>query len=266
MKKLLILFALPVCFLFQGCEGFIKGWDESPNNPTTITPALLLTNAEVSTFAAYTGQNARTTAILMQQCTGVTDQMFNAIQNYNIRENDIDNEWQNIYENGLNTSQTIINQYAQGYPYYLGIAKIIKALNLGLATDLINEVDNPVNPLISALLFLTEGSGTNQAQCPPLELIPVLVSQSLSSREVFRLTDDLKLDAGEAVLQAVAHQVNSQMGNINAEPAPVELLRRHHRRPAAAEGVKDNIAFIGACLNDTLKKSNGFLSFITKTF
>ena len=54
------------------------------------------------------------------------------------------------------------------------------------------------------------------------------------------------------------------MGNINANPLAVQLLRRHHRRAAAAERVEDNIPFIGTGLDNALKQSEGFLSFITK--
>ncbi len=142
MKKIALLFAIPLLVFSSGCESFIEGWDKSPNSPTEATAPLLLTNAQVATIASYTGQNARAIAVLVQHCTGVNDQMFNVVQNYNIRENDTDNEWRNVYENGLHTAQTIINGYADGYPWYLGIAKIIKAMNLGLATDLWGDIPN----------------------------------------------------------------------------------------------------------------------------
>ncbi len=140
MKKYKIPIILMFYLLITGCESFIEGWDESPNDPTDATPALLLTNTQVSTFAAYTGQNARTAAILMQQCTGVSDQMFDDIQNYNIGEGDIDNEWQTLYESCLQTPYTIITDFSEGYPYYAGIAKILMAMNLGLATDLWGDI------------------------------------------------------------------------------------------------------------------------------
>lgn len=140
MKKKTLIILLPALLLMFSCESFIEGWDESPNSPTETTPALLLTNCEVSTFAAFTGQNARTAAILTQQCTGVTDQMFDDIQNYNILEGVIDNEWQHIYENSLQTTHTIVKDYEETHPYYAGIAKVLMAMNLGLATDYWGDV------------------------------------------------------------------------------------------------------------------------------
>ena len=149
MKKKAIIILLPALLLMFSCESFIEGWDESPNSPTSTTPALLLTNSEVATFASFTGQNARTAAILTQQCTGVTDQMYDDIQNYNIGENDVDNEWQNIYENSLQTTYTIIKDYSETHPYYTGIAKVIMAMNVGLATDCWGDV-----PLRESLMGL----------------------------------------------------------------------------------------------------------------
>jgi hypothetical protein len=141
MKKTLIFLIIPVLFLaLNSCSSFIEGWDESPNTPTQATPALLLTNTQVSTFAAFTGQTARTTAILMQHCTGTNDQMFDAIQNYNITETDVTNEWQHLYESCMHTSNTIMTDYAEGYPYYTGIAKVLMAMNLGLTTDCWGDV------------------------------------------------------------------------------------------------------------------------------
>jgi len=110
---------------------------------------LLLTNSEVSTFAVFTGQNARTAAILTQQCTGVTDQMYDDIQNYNIGENDIDNEWQNIYENSLQTTHTLVKDYSETHPYYAGIAKVLMAMNLGLAADYWGDI--PFREALSGL-------------------------------------------------------------------------------------------------------------------
>lgn len=136
MKKIFIILMIPVLISgLSGCGSFVEGWDESPNTPTTATPALLLSNTMVSTFAAYTGQTARTAAILTQQCTGTNDQMFDVIQNYNITEADVTNEWQHLYESCMHSSKVLMRDYAEGYPYYVGIAKILMAMNLGLTTD-----------------------------------------------------------------------------------------------------------------------------------
>ncbi|MFC2080134.1 SusD/RagB family nutrient-binding outer membrane lipoprotein [Bacteroidota bacterium] len=141
MKKILILLSVPILIAgFTSCAKFVEGWDESPNSPTEATPALFLSNTEVSTFASYTGQTARTAAILVQQCTGTNDQMFNVIQNYNITETDITNEWQHLYESCMHSSKVIMRDYSEGYPYYLGIAKVLMAMNLGLTTDCWGDV------------------------------------------------------------------------------------------------------------------------------
>ncbi len=141
MKKILFILSIPILVsgLFS-CESFVDGWDESPNTPTTATPALLLSNTMVSTFAAYTGQTARTTAILTQQCTGTNDQMFDVVQNYNITEADVTNEWQHLYESCMHSSKVLMRDYDEGHPYYVGMAKVLMAMNLGLTTDCWGDV------------------------------------------------------------------------------------------------------------------------------
>lgn len=135
MKNINIYISLALLFSLVSCESFIEGWDESPNSPATTTPGLLLSNTQVATFANFTGQNARTAAILTQQCTGVTDQMYDEIQNYNFGEQDVENDWYTLYESCLHTPYTIILDYSETHPYYAGIAKVLLAMNLGLATD-----------------------------------------------------------------------------------------------------------------------------------
>lgn len=149
MRNIFISIVSLLFILLNGCESFVDDWDESPNSPVTATPALLLTNLEVSTFAIQTGQNARAAAILTQQCTGTSDQMYNTFQNYNITENTIDNEWQTIYENGLQPGYTLLQTYSEGYPHYQGITKILMAMNLGLATDYWGDI-----PYTEALMGL----------------------------------------------------------------------------------------------------------------
>ena len=49
------------------------------------------------------------------------------------------------------------------------------------------------------------------------------------------------------------------MGDVDAQPLPVELLRRRYRRPAAAEGVEDDVALVGGCADDAFEEGLGLL-------
>jgi hypothetical protein len=135
MKKYLVMIAVPVFLLLSGCEKYIEGYDVDPNNPSEITPSLLLANVEVSVFATYGGSMSRNSAILIQQMNGVSDQSRIVWANYNFKEGDITNEWLTIYTGILINAQTIIDKFGDENPYYAGIARIMEAFGFGVATD-----------------------------------------------------------------------------------------------------------------------------------
>lgn len=141
MKKIFVLILLPVLLSVVSCERFIEGWDESPNNPTEATAPLLLAASEVGTFMYYTGQLTRTPSIFLQYVAGTTMQMSD-IANYTLLEGDNVNEWEGIYSVCLMNEQLIIDDFGAENPYYAGIAKILKAMALGLLTDLWGDVPN----------------------------------------------------------------------------------------------------------------------------
>jgi len=139
MRKIIAFIILPIFLIIASCESFIEGYDESPNSPTEATAQLLMSVAEVSTFMYYTGQLARTPAILMQQCAGTDFQMID-VRDYVILEDGNTNEWEGIYSNCLINEQLIIEDYGEDNPYYAGIAKILQAMALGLLTDLWGDI------------------------------------------------------------------------------------------------------------------------------
>lgn len=144
MKKIITLVLLPVVLLAAvGCQKFVEGYDVSPNDPAVVTPGLLLTAAQVATFSTISGGISRTTTSWIQQTNGCQFQSGD-YSNYKLFENDTDNDWNTIYQNTLMPLETIITDktYATGNPYYVGIAQVLKALNLGIATDLWGDIPN----------------------------------------------------------------------------------------------------------------------------
>jgi len=139
MKKIFVLILLPALLSVVSCEKFIEGYDDSPNNPTEATAPLLLSASEVATFMYYTGQLTRTPSIFIQHCAGTGFQMQD-IANYTLLEGDNVNEWEGIYTTCLMNEQLIIDDFGGDNPYYAGIAKILKAMALGLLTDLWGDV------------------------------------------------------------------------------------------------------------------------------
>lgn len=141
MKKISILLISAVLFFTTGCDKYIEGYDLSPNSPTQVTPALLLSTIEVSTFATFNGGVNRAASVFTQQLEGTAEQMKD-VANYVLLEGDNVNEWNSIYTDCIVEANGLIDLAGADNPYYVGIAKIIKALNLSVATDMWGDVPN----------------------------------------------------------------------------------------------------------------------------
>lgn len=134
MKKIInISFIVAIIISISGCSDFVEGYDKSPNSPTEVTPAMLLSAAELGLQTSYTSGIVRASSILVQQLAGTKDQTL-AVASYSIREGDNVNEWNTIYGNVVQPANDIIVNYGEDNPYYAGLAKVIKAMGLGLAT------------------------------------------------------------------------------------------------------------------------------------
>ena len=142
MKKIIALYALLALVIFQtGCKKFVEGYDVSPNDPADVNIEVLLTGAQVATFSNYTGNLARLPAVLTNQLAGRQFQ-FEDFHQYVIRETALDNEFQQLYNGGMINAEQLISKAGDENKYYRGIGRVIKALNLGLATDMWGDVPN----------------------------------------------------------------------------------------------------------------------------
>jgi hypothetical protein len=77
----------------------------------------------------------------MQQMTGTDFQMVD-INNYFMLEADITNEWRTVYTNAQINLNELVNTFGAENPYYAGIAKVLTAMNLGIASDLWGDIPN----------------------------------------------------------------------------------------------------------------------------
>jgi hypothetical protein len=135
------------------------------------------------------------------------------------------------------------------YHHLLGVALVIL------------EVEDAVDARILAL-FLLKGSGArDETNRPFLELVAVLLCQRTRLGNRGRLADDPVIDTlfeVEHIAEAVLDECNRQMGDVDTDPAAVELLRRHNRRATATERVQHRVAFTAGGLDDTLQQREGF--------
>lgn len=138
------------------CSNYVDGYEISPNDPQQSSPPLLTTVIEVATFSHYTGQFARFASIMAQQGAGVQAQ-YEDLGKYDIFEGDNVNEWASNYS-AINDCNTLIALAGDQNPNYRGIAKVLKAMNLAITTDLWGDIPNR-----AANQGLTGESGFNPA-------------------------------------------------------------------------------------------------------
>jgi hypothetical protein len=177
MKKITAIFASALLILNSSCGRFVDGYEVSPNDPTSVTNDLLLTTTEISTFSLYSGQLARLAAVLMQHQAG-TDSQFEDLARYNIRSGDNVNEWEQLYSVSLMNTKKLIEQAGDNNKHYRGIAKVLTAMNLGIATDLWGDI-----PYSQALKGLNGQEGFNpsyDSQEAILNSIQTLLSEAIT--------------------------------------------------------------------------------------
>lgn len=137
-KKTYIL--VPVLALLSGCQKFLDV-NVTPNNPTAVTPAVLLPTIEVGAAFANANELNRFASIVVQQLAGAggTPQTTDIYATTGV---DFNNQWQGeLYNSTLINANEVIRQGdANNGKAYSGIAKIVKAYGFSLATDLWGDV------------------------------------------------------------------------------------------------------------------------------
>ncbi|MBN8826726.1 MULTISPECIES: SusD/RagB family nutrient-binding outer membrane lipoprotein [unclassified Spirosoma] len=113
----------------------------TPNNPTSVTPAVLLPGAQAGTAFANANELNRFAEVLVQHLAGAS----NSPSTYDVYQTngaDFGNQWTGeIYGGALVNYQKLIELGdATGSKSYSGIAKILKAYTFSIATDVWGDV------------------------------------------------------------------------------------------------------------------------------
>jgi hypothetical protein len=140
--KKIFIYALAIT-AFAACR---RGNDlyTSPNSPSVASPSTMLVGIEANTFMNYEGGLARIASIMIQHNSGVSAQ-YSATDVYDLNSSDMDNYWGGAGGGGLYTgsmvnARAMYSTYEAANPYYGGIAKILMAMNLGMATQMWGDV------------------------------------------------------------------------------------------------------------------------------
>lgn len=135
-----LLFLLAVIGL-ASCEDYFGDINVDPDNPTEVTPNVLLPQVETRLAYMIGGDASRYVGIYTQHVDGVGRQ-FAVIQNYGIQPADVDAMWgRNIYSGVLMDNRQLLDiATTEGYHHYAGISKAIEAYTLMVVTDLWGDV------------------------------------------------------------------------------------------------------------------------------
>lgn len=130
-----------IAFTTTSCEKYFEGVNDDPNRPSDVPPSVLLPSAQ--TFYAYGvgGDVSRFTSLIVDQLAGY-DRQFATYENYSITETDTDNWWKfNHYGGAMFDLYDMIEKAEAGsMPQYAGVAKILMAYGLMVATDMLGSV------------------------------------------------------------------------------------------------------------------------------
>lgn len=121
------------------CKKYLDDVATNPNYPEVATPASLLANIQVATFNNFGGHGARRVAIFLQQMGGTDGQLIQ-VADYQVLEGDVTNEWEAIFNNVVVNCNLMERDFGDDSPYYRGISRIFKAMNLGLATSMWGDI------------------------------------------------------------------------------------------------------------------------------
>ena len=138
MKKLIISFFV-AGLLLGGCTKFLDV-NKNPNQPTAVTPAVVLSSA-----LAASGNNLATDYLNLPRWMGYWSRSGNYVpdvqtETYAIPNNYTDGEWGKIYQ--VLSSYNYIGNTAreQHLPFYEGVSKVMSAFHFSTLVDIYNNV------------------------------------------------------------------------------------------------------------------------------
>src|SRR6266487_5231961 len=117
------------------------GLTQDPNAPAAASRDQRLAAVQAAMGVQLTGTLARATCMWMQQCAGV-DRQYATLEKYVTTEDDFDTEFSQVYGGaGLVDIRFIEADAAKvGDSVYVGVAKVIEALDVGTAADLWGDI------------------------------------------------------------------------------------------------------------------------------
>ena len=144
---------IPLFLGMGACSNYLDV-NVSPNNPTSVTPAVLLAGAEGGSAFLNANELNRFSSVLVQQLAGAANSPA-TYDVYQTNSSDFGNQWNGELYNGplINYQKLIELGDATNSKAYSGIAKIMKAYTFSIATDVWGDV--PYSQALQGEAFTT---------------------------------------------------------------------------------------------------------------
>jgi len=140
IKSIYLLVLTAMMLTFSSCKDYFGDVNVDPNNPTVVTPSVLLPTIETRLAYLVGGDASRYSSIMTQHIAG-TGRQFVVIQNYGLRGADVNPMWgQNIYAGILQDIKQLKMLTTDNSPHYMGIAQVLEAYTVMLTTDLFGAI------------------------------------------------------------------------------------------------------------------------------
>jgi len=164
----------------SSCGWIDTAYNIDPDAPGDVPMALLLPGVQQSIgFTVLGNDAARPVGIWMQYYDGVARQSYTQGR-YQILPADVNNYWGSIYTDAMINSKILLDKAeAEGSPHNAGVAKVLMAFTMEIATDLFGDI-----PYSEAL------KGSENI------LKPVFDPQQSIYNEIFSLLDGAVSDLG----------------------------------------------------------------------
>lgn len=123
-----------------GCNWIDPDFRINPNAPNDVAMSQILPSAEAS-LAYIQGGDFGRYASLWTQHHAAYDRQHLSYDQYQLKENDVDNAWNAMYATVLSDLKTIREKAEEtGSPHYAGIAKTLTAVTLAMLVDLFDDI------------------------------------------------------------------------------------------------------------------------------
>jgi len=144
MKKIIKLgiFILLITIVSSCSKWIDPDINVDPDAPASVTMGLLLPSIESDlAYSLVSGNDVtRPQSMWMQQTTGIARQSL-AQGTYLFRSNNVSNLWSTVYSSIGMDIKVLLDQAAEKEsPHFAGVAKILMAYNLGMATDMWGDI------------------------------------------------------------------------------------------------------------------------------